>query len=70
MWPKSYRDYKTDEPLKKYRVESGRGIIGFEGHEINGWGNQRHVPKKKKKGFVSTLLGTLFGKISPSDEEK
>lgn len=68
MWPKSYKDYKTDEPLNKNRVEPGRGIIGYEGHEINGWGNLLHIPKKKKPGLISTLLGAFFRKFSNHQE--
>lgn len=49
MWPKAYRDYKTDEPLIKERVEPGKGIIGCEMHDLNGWGLSLHIPKKKKR---------------------
>lgn len=38
MWLKEYRDYHPDKPLKKYRVEPSRGIIGCEMDELNGWG--------------------------------
>lgn len=62
MWPKKYRDYKTDEPLIKEQVQPGKGIIGCEMHEINGWGAEHHVPlKKRKRGLIATLL-TYFGK--------
>lgn len=63
MWPKAYKDYKTDEPLIKNKVESSRGIIGYEGHEINGWGNFLHIPEKETRpyrhfawGFVSQIF--------------
>lgn len=70
MWPKSYRDYKIDEPLKKYKVEPGQGIQGCEMHDLNGWGNLLHVPlKKQKKGLVRTLLETLFKKFSNHPNE-
>ncbi len=60
MWPKVYRDYPPDHPLKKYRVEPGKGIIGCEMHELNGWGNSLHVPRRaKKKGLIARLLETL-----------
>lgn len=63
MWPKAYRDYKADEPLVKYPVETGKGIIGCEMHDLNGWGNSLHNPiKKKKKSFFRTMLNTIFGK--------
>jgi len=44
MWPKSYRDYKLDQPLIKYQVEPNHGIIGCEMHDLNGWGNSLHIP--------------------------
>jgi hypothetical protein len=49
MWFKEYRDYPIDRPLIKYPVEPGKGIIGCEMHEINGWGNDLHVPRSKPK---------------------
>lgn len=60
MWPKSYRDYKTDRPLIKYPVEPSHGIIGCEMHELNGWGTELHIPRKKRrsKSFFRWLLGT------------
>lgn len=64
MWPKAYRDYKTDESLIKNQVEPGKGIIGCEMHDLNGWGNSLHIPiKKKKTGFFRTMLNTIFGKF-------
>jgi hypothetical protein len=44
MWPKSYKDYPKDTPLVKQRVESGKGIIGCEMSEPNGWGESYHNP--------------------------
>jgi hypothetical protein len=62
MWPKEYKDYPEDEPLIKYQVEPGKGIIGCEMHDLNGWGNTIHIPRKKKKGPLASLLTTLFVK--------
>lgn len=59
MWPKSYRDYKKDEPLIKYQVEPGHGIIGCEMHDLNGWGDNFHIPRKKKR---KSLINFLFRK--------
>lgn len=57
MWPKHYRDYKTDAPLIKEQVEPGDGIIGCEMHELNGWGTEHHIPRRKRRqGLFSTLL--------------
>ena len=61
MWHREYRDYKTDAPLKKQTLEVGRGISGCEMHEINGWGNTLHHEKKKKKGFLASLMLYIFG---------
>ncbi len=62
MWPKSYKDYPMDEKVIKYPLEPGKGIIGCQMHEINGWGNSLHEhPVKRKKGFIQRLLESLFG---------
>ena len=45
MWPKEYRDYKIDEPLKKLRVNTGDGITGVEMNDLNGWGDTLHIPE-------------------------
>lgn len=57
MWHKEYRDYEVDKPLIKYRVEPGKGIIGCEMHDLNGWGNVIHIPfKKGRYNFFSSFL--------------
>lgn len=45
MWPKIYRDYKEDDPHKKCPVEPGKGIVGCEMHDLNGWGSTLHRPE-------------------------
>lgn len=57
MWPKSYKDYPEDRPLVKERVEPSNGITGCEMHDLNGWGNTLHRPRKKKPGFLARLFG-------------
>lgn len=47
MWPKAYRDYQRDRSLIKYQVTPGKGIIGCEMHDLNGWGSTWH-------GHIST----------------
>ena len=65
MWPKSYKDYKEDECLVKEKVYPGKGIIGSEMHDINGFGNTHHRPKKSKNpSFIRTLLNAVFKKFS------
>ncbi len=62
MWPKEYRDYPKDTPLVKERITTGKGLIGCEMHDLNGWGNSLHIPKKRKKiGFIRHLLNRIFG---------
>jgi hypothetical protein len=63
MWPKSYKDYELDKPLVKQQVKSGKGIVGCEMHDLNGWGNSLQQPKKKKQGFIKTMIKTFFGKF-------
>lgn len=58
MWPKNFKDYPTDTPLKHETVEPGKGIIGCEMHEQMGWGHEHHVyPKPKKVGFFRKIFG-------------
>lgn len=49
MWPKKYKDYPEDLPLTQNQVEPGKGIIGCEMHDLNGWGEAYHIFKKKEK---------------------
>jgi len=56
MWPKKYQDYPVDHPLKKETVMSGKGIIGVEMHDINGWGEELHRPPKRKQGLIARLF--------------
>jgi len=60
MWPKKYKDYPEDSPLKKCRAETGKGIVGVEMKERNGWGETHH-PLKRKKGMFTKLFAYLFG---------
>ena len=56
MWEKEYKDYPKDTPLRKEVVETGKGIVGCEMHDLNGWGDQLHIPKKEKPGFFRSLF--------------
>ncbi|MDP1880953.1 MAG: hypothetical protein Q8K60_08455 [Parachlamydiaceae bacterium] len=56
MWFKKYRDYPPDESLVKEKVEPGKGIIGCEMHDINGWGESLHQYQSRKKGFFKTIF--------------
>lgn len=49
MWPKAYKNYPKDTSLKKEKVEPGKGIVGCEMHEINGWGEKHHVQRKRRR---------------------
>lgn len=62
MWPKEYKDYPPDSPLKQERVAPMKGIVGCEMNEANGWGESFHVRKPpKQRGLIYTLLTSLFG---------
>lgn len=68
MWPKAYRDYPKDSALKKERVEPGKGIIGVEMHEINGWGSSYTGEKKRERGLLFSLLSRLLGAGSEGEK--
>jgi hypothetical protein len=59
MWPKNYKDYKEDAPLVQQKLEPGKGIVGCEMHDLNGWGDSLHV-KKRKQGAFSRFIQRLF----------
>lgn len=61
MWPKEYKDYPRDAPLVRERLEPGKGIIGCEMHDLNGWGEAHHRPKKRRKGLIAMILEKIFG---------
>lgn len=55
MWPKFYRDYKVDKALKQYQVESGKGIVGCEMHDLNGWGTTVDSKEEQPDNFEDKL---------------
>lgn len=59
MWFKEYRDYPIDRPLIKEKVESNKGIIGCEMHELNGWGSHLHQIKPKKMGLWAKFISLI-----------
>ena len=70
MWPKSYRDYKVDDPLIKNQVSPSNGIIGCEMHDLNGWGDSYHIPVvKKKRGVLSSLLISFFSRFGSKEKQ-
>jgi hypothetical protein len=60
MWPKSYKDYPVDQPLIQNPLEPGKGIIGCEMDELNGWGDHIHFRARKKKKGIFTRLMNFF----------
>jgi hypothetical protein len=56
MWPKEYKDKPEDTSLIKNTVSPGKGIVGCEMHEINGWGLSNHIPKERKMGFFRKIF--------------
>lgn len=68
MWYREYKDYPPDTPLIHEKVEPGKGIIGCEMHELNGWGITLHRPKKrKKKGLIASVLAYFFNSKEQSE---
>lgn len=61
MWSSEYQDYPTDSPIKKEKVEPGKGIIGCEMHEVCGYQETLHQLPRERKGIVALLLSYLFG---------
>lgn len=71
MWPKEYKDYPEDTTLVKEKVEPGKGIVGCEMHDLNGWGMTFHLaPKVKEPGFFRTLWHRLFHWLGLSAKEE
>lgn len=63
MWHKKYKDYPPDEPLVREQVTTGKGIVGCEMHDLNGWGNSLHIFRKGKKiGLLAKLINFLLGR--------
>ncbi|NGX60551.1 MAG: hypothetical protein K940chlam9_00011 [Chlamydiae bacterium] len=60
MWKNTYKDYPPDSPYVEEQVEPGRGIVGCEMHERNGWGESHHLPPPPKEGVIKTLLNFFF----------
>lgn len=50
MWNRKYKDYPKDSDMLKEKIESGKGIIGCEMHEVYGWAEayEGHNGKSKK----------------------
>lgn len=63
MWHREYKDYPTDQPLKHEHLEPGKGIIGCEMHDINGWGNTLHEYRPKKKSYLRRWMEYIFNKM-------
>lgn len=65
MWPKHYRDYKEDEPNVKYQIEPGKGIIGCEMHDLNGWGNSLQLSSEDFSGphFNDSIRASVKKKL-------
>lgn len=62
MYPKNFKDYPTDAPLKHEKVDSGKGIVGCEMHEQMGWGHEHDIALKPKKvSLFRSLIYKIFG---------
>lgn len=70
MWPKNYKDYPADSPLRKSQVQAGKGIIGSEMHDLNGWSNEIHQYKPRKKGRIRKFFESVFKSKKSCEETK
>lgn len=68
MWFKRYKDYPIDAPLLQETVESGKGVIGCEMHDRNGWGIEQHqtVPIQTKRMWRRWISSIWRGKSHAS----
>lgn len=62
MWWRAYKDYPPDSPLKKERVDIGKGLVGCEMHEQMGWGKTFPLKRKQSAGrfFILDLFRNFF----------
>lgn len=59
MWDYIYKKRPKDNPLRSQSVESGKGIVGCEMKELNGWG-EVHQHRKEGCGILRALFAFLF----------
>jgi hypothetical protein len=68
MWWKEYADHRYDEPLKKQRVETGKGIVGCEMNDRHGYGTTLHRSQYRiKRGLITGFFAWLFGVKEEND---
>lgn len=60
MWDYKYEKRKRDRDLLKEKVEAGKGIVGCEMHEINGWGIDHHQYPHRGNGVLRALFAFFF----------
>jgi hypothetical protein len=67
MWPKSYKDYEIDTPLIQEQVSAGHGIIGCEMHDLNGWGECRHIMRQTPpRGLINLWHSRIYPYLKKS----
>lgn len=69
MWWREYKDYRPDSHIIKEKVESGKGIIGCEMHDRQGWGTTLHHYRKPHYGSISRFFAALLGVRLDDDRE-
>lgn len=70
MWHNTYKDYSHDAELKKAKVHPGKGIIGCEMHEINGWSESYHQARETHTtGILSAIWASLTGSKINRDKD-
>ncbi len=60
MWNYIYKKKKNDRELLEEKVDSGKGIVGCEMHELNGWGESHHRYKREGNGYLRSLFSFFF----------
>lgn len=68
MWKNTYKDYLLDGEFIQEPREPGRGIIGCEMHEIQGWQHAYHLPVKKEKSGLFQAIKRIFTSNKVQDE--
>ena len=70
MWDYHYKKQPKDKTLNHKQVEPGKGVIGCEMHEINGWGESYHKDNAKTSGILQSLAALFFKVPFTSNKEK
>lgn len=68
VWWREYKDYQPDTSLKQEKLESGKGLVGCEMHDRQGWGLTLHH-YRSRDGRIARFFASLLGISLKPDEE-